>query len=188
VIGIDTLDRFLTRLAIAAVLVVAAWFGLRHYGAEQYKAGYYAGVNAGAQAAAKAVIKRTKENVAVATKQATDNASITKEKDDEIAALRARLAAAPRMRVGPSICPDRPTAATQAQGPAGGDGADPSTGLVSGRADADFKQLIEAVEQDLATGRACQAFIEKNGFASPQNAPQMLDSDKSAGHQKRSEQ
>jgi len=50
--------------------------------------------------------------------------------------------------------------------PAGGDGADPSAGMVSSRADVDFKQLIEAVEQDLATGRACQAFVRENGLVS----------------------
>jgi len=46
-IGIDTLDRFLTGLVIAAVLVVAGWFGLHHYGAERYQAGYNAAVDAG---------------------------------------------------------------------------------------------------------------------------------------------
>jgi alkanesulfonate monooxygenase SsuD/methylene tetrahydromethanopterin reductase-like flavin-dependent oxidoreductase (luciferase family) len=47
VIGIDTLDRFLTGLVIAAALAVAGWFGLRHYGAERYQAGYNAAVDVG---------------------------------------------------------------------------------------------------------------------------------------------
>jgi hypothetical protein len=38
-----------------------------------------------------------------------------------------------------------------------------SAGMVSSRAGADFKQLIQDVEQDLATGRACQAFVRENG-------------------------
>ena len=46
-IGIDTLDRFLTGLVIAAALAVAGWFGLHHYGAERYQAGYNAAVEAG---------------------------------------------------------------------------------------------------------------------------------------------
>jgi hypothetical protein len=41
------LDRFLTGLVIAAALAAAGWFGLHHYGAERYKAGYAAAVDAG---------------------------------------------------------------------------------------------------------------------------------------------
>ena len=41
------LDRFLIGLAIAAALTVAGWFGLHHYGAERYQAGYNAAVEAG---------------------------------------------------------------------------------------------------------------------------------------------
>jgi hypothetical protein len=47
VIGIDTLDRFLTGLVIAAALAAAGWFGLHHYGNERYQAGYNAAVEAG---------------------------------------------------------------------------------------------------------------------------------------------
>jgi hypothetical protein len=188
VIGIDTIDRFLTGLVIAAALAVAGWFGLHHYGAERYDAGHAAAIAERAKADAAAVLKRTRENTVLSKTQDETNASITKEKDNEIADLRRRLASAPRLRVGPSVCPDRSAPAPQAEGPAGGDSADPSAGLVSSRADADFKQLIEAVEQDLATGRACQKFIEKNGFASLQNAPQMPDSAKHAGHEKQTEQ
>jgi hypothetical protein len=158
----------LERLAIATfalvTLLLGAVFGMKHYGAERYNAGYAAAIAERAQADAAAVLKRTRENVAQAARQDETNANITKEKDDEIADLRRRLAAAPRLRVGPSVCPDRPAATAQAQGPAGGDGADPSGRLVSSRADADFRQLIEAVEQDLATGRACQTFVRENGL------------------------
>jgi hypothetical protein len=46
-IGIDTIDRFLTGLVIAAVLAVSGWFALHHYGIERYQAGYAAAVDAG---------------------------------------------------------------------------------------------------------------------------------------------
>ena len=46
-ISIDTLDRFLSGLLIAAALALAGWFGLHHYGAERYQAGYNAAVEAG---------------------------------------------------------------------------------------------------------------------------------------------
>jgi hypothetical protein len=54
-----------------------------------------------------------------------------------------------------------PTEATSA---AGDDRPDPPSGLVSAEAERNVKQLIDDVEQDLATGRACQAFVEKNGL------------------------
>jgi D-serine deaminase-like pyridoxal phosphate-dependent protein len=158
------LDRWFISMIIAAGVVVGSWFGVMAYGGHRYDAGHAAAVAERAAVDATAVLTRARENAAAGNKQATDNSTITKGKDDEIADLRRRLAAAPRLRVGPSVCPDRPATATQAEGPAGGDGADPSAGLVSSRADEDFKQLIEAVETDLSTGRACQAFIEKNGL------------------------
>ena len=158
----------LERLSIGAfalaALLLGAVLGMKHYGAERYDAGHAAAIAERAQADAAAVLKRTRDNAVQASHQDETNANITKEKDDEIADLRRRLAAAPRLRVGPSICPDRPAAPAQAQGAPGGDGADPSPGLVSSRADADLKQLIQAIEQDLATGRACQAFVRENGL------------------------
>ncbi|WP_449406008.1 hypothetical protein [Massilia phosphatilytica] len=158
------LNRWLIGLIVSAGLLVCGWLGVLAYGAHRYSAGHAAAVDERARADAAAVMKRTGENAAQAARQDETNSTITKEKDDEIADLRRRLAATPRLRVGPSICPDRPAAPDQAKSSTGGDSADPSAGLVSSRADADFKQLIEAVEQDLATGRACQAFIEKNGL------------------------
>ena len=158
------LERWLAGLIVAAALVALGGLAVHWYGAHRFDAGRADAIAERARADAAAVLERARDNVATGAKQAADNTTITKEKDDEIADLRRRLAAAPRLRVGPAVCPDRPAAPAQAQGPAGGDGADPSAGLVSSRADADFKQLIEAVEQDLATGRACQAFLEKNGL------------------------
>jgi hypothetical protein len=158
------LERLLVSVLAAVVLLAVAALGVRAYGSHRYGAGHAAAIAERATADAAAVLKRTHENAAQAAHQDETNTHITKEKDDEIADLRRRLAAAPRLRVGPSVCPDRPAAPAQPQGPASGDGADPSTGLVSSRADADFKQLIEAVETDLATGRACQAFVRENGL------------------------
>jgi Tfp pilus assembly protein PilV len=159
------IERLLVSVLAAVVLLVVGILGVRAYGAHRYDAGHAAAVAERAQADAAAVLKRTRENVVQAARQDETNATITKEKDDEIADLRRRLAAAPRLRVGPAVCPDRPAAPAKAKSPTSGDSPDPSPGLVSSRADADFKQLIQDVEQDLATGRACQAFIEKNGLA-----------------------
>lgn len=158
------LERLLAGVLAAVVLLAVGALGVRTYGARRYDAGHAAAVAERAQADAAAVLRRTQDNAALAAHQSESNLAITKEKDDEIADLRRRLAAAPRLRVGSSVCPDRPAATAEAEGPASGDSADPSAGLVSSRADADFKQLIADVEQDLATGRACQAFVRENGL------------------------
>lgn len=157
-------ERLVAAVLLAVVLAVAGFFGLRWYGAERYDAGHAAAVAERAQADAKAVLKRTDENAVLAARQDATNSTITKEKDDEIADLRRRLAAAGRLRVGAAVCPDRPAAPTQAESPAGGDGTDPSPRLVSAAADRDLKQLIADVETDLATGRACQRFLHDNGL------------------------
>lgn len=160
----NRLEQFLIGTLMLIALAAAGWLGLQHYGEARFAAGRADAIAERAEVDAKAVLTRAGENKAKEAQQALDNLDITKEKDHEIADLRQRLAAAGRLHVGPSVCPDRPAAPTQAEGAAGGDGADPSAGLVSSRADEDFKQLIEAVETDLSTGRACQAFIEKNGL------------------------
>ena len=152
------------QLILLVGLLLAGWLGVRAYGAHEFNAGHAAAIAERAQADAKAVLTRADENTVLAARQARTNTTITKEKDDEIAALRARLAAAPRLRVGAAVCPDRPATPAAAESPAGSDRADPPAGLVSAAADRDFKQLIADVEMDLATGRACQAFVRENGM------------------------
>jgi prophage endopeptidase len=110
-----------------------------------------------------ALLGRIASNAAVAAKQAADNAGITKGKDDEIKGLTARVDALGRLRHGAGICGGS-AAPTETAGPTGSDGTDSSGGLVREDVDRDIKALIVAVETDLATGRACQAFAEKNGL------------------------
>lgn len=161
-------DRILFGCILAGGVVLAAllvgWLGVRHYGAARYEAGQAAAIAERARLDSDAVLARTRANTQEADRQASVNTTITKEKDHEIADLRQRLAAAGRLRVGPAVCAGRPAASTDTESAAGGDVADTSAGLVSARADADFKQLIEAVEVDLATGRACQRFLRENGL------------------------
>lgn len=160
----NPLDRLLIGCILAVALLVGSVLGLRHYGAERFEAGRAAAIAERAQADAAAVQARTHDNAALAARQSESNLDITKEKDHEIADLRQRLAAAGRLRVGAAVCPDRPATPANPESAASGDGADPSAGLVSAAADRDLKQLIADVEQDLATGRACQAFLQKNGL------------------------
>lgn len=157
-------EQLLAATLVLIVLAVAGWLGLHQYGAARFEDGRHDAIAERAQADARAVLARTRENTVTAVRQNATNTTITKEKDDEIADLRQRLAAAGRLRIGAAVCPDRPPAPADAQGTAGGNGPDPSTRLVSAAADRDFRQLILDVEQDLATGRACQAFLVKNGL------------------------
>ncbi len=159
------LERWIAPLVIGIALLSAAWFGVVHYGNTRYQEGREKAIAERKAADDKAVAQREKENKEMAAKQAAAYEANQKVKDEEIATLKQRLAAAPRMRVGPSICPDRTTPSSNPESTASGDTADTSIGLVSERADADFKQLIEQVETDLATGRACQRFLRDNGLA-----------------------
>lgn len=150
-------------LALVALLLIG-WLGVHHYGAARYEAGQAAAIAERARLDAEVVLTRTRANTKEADRQASVNESITRKKDDEISDLQRRLAAAGRLRVGPAVCAGRSAATAETESAAGSDGADTSGGLVSARADADFKQLILDVEIDLATGRACQAFVRENGL------------------------
>jgi len=161
---VSRLEQMLVGTLVGLALLVAGWLGLQHYGSKRYRAGYTAAVAERAQADAAAVLFRVRDNTALAARQSESNATITKEKDDEIADLRERLAAAGRLRVGAAVCPDRPANRANPERPASSNSADTPGGLVSAAADRDLKQLIADVETDLATGRACQAFLQKNGL------------------------
>jgi hypothetical protein len=152
--------RIITGIVIAAALIASS----AHYRQHVYQQGHDAAVAERVAVDAVAVLRRTQDNAELATQQTQINTTIAQEKDNEIIALRARLAAAPRLRVGTAVCPDRSAGSAQAESPTGSDSADSSGRLVSAPADRDFKQLIKDVEQDLATGRACQAFLVKNGL------------------------
>lgn len=130
-IGIDTLDRFLTGLAIAAALAVAGWFGLHHYGAERYQAGYNAAVEAGKAQHALDDAKYRKLESDQRAKDAARDAEATRKDQEHAQALadaqrrvrsgtdRLRCPASP---VQPATAPgDRPAASTPAADGAGPD-------------------------------------------------------------------
>ncbi|MGZ3184402.1 MAG: hypothetical protein ACXU8N_18350 [Telluria sp.] len=162
------LERLLIRILTMLALLAGVVLSVRAYGTHQYRAGEQAGQQAvlsqQAKDYAEALVKRGLENSAKASQQTQNNLDITKEKDDEIADLHRRLAAAGRLRVGAAVCPDRSAAPTNPESAASSDDANPPGGVVSAAADRDLKQLIADVETDLATGRACQAFLQKNNL------------------------
>lgn len=143
-----------------------------------YHKGYVSGVShekvlwdrdiaARQKAEAAAVAKRNAENVSQQAIQAENSRLITRKYDDEISALHSRLAAAPRLRVGPALCggPSRPAPAS---GTSSSNEADTAGRVVPDDLDRDLKALMAQVEESLATARAAQQFIRDNGMSPPE--------------------
>lgn len=145
-------------LAVAAAVAAAA----AGYRSHVWHAGYDAAVSDRAARDLGAVVARVQDNAVLSTQQHTINVGITKAKNEELAPVAAVIATR-RVRVGHAIC-SGPAAPAKAESASGGDRADPPGRLVSESVERNFRALTLAVEQDLATGRACQAFIEANGL------------------------
>lgn len=143
------------------VLAGALAAGAAAYHHHVYQQGYDTAVAERAARDSLAVVTRLQENSALGMKQNSINDILTKAKNEELAPVRSRIAAE-RVRVGTGIC--GPAAATEAEGTGSGDSADPPGRLVRSDIDRDIMALKLAVEEDLATGRACQAFINENGL------------------------
>lgn len=110
-----------------------------------------------------AILARVADNAALAIKQAANNAAITKAKDEELDTVRAALARAGRLRVGPALCSGTPAPA-EASSAGGSLDADPARRLVPDGIARDIVTLELQVEEAFATGRACQAFLKSNGL------------------------
>lgn len=157
------LERLAGAAILSLILPLTAWFGARHYGAERFEAGRQAAIAERAQADKKAVLARTEKNTAEAVRQVASNTTITEKKHEEIQPVRERIVTR-RVYVGSAVCNTRPAATTETEGPVGGDGADPSGRLVRPDVERDLVALKLAVEEDLATGRACQAVLKDEGI------------------------
>jgi len=154
-------ERILAGLILLAGLLVVGAIGVRWYGAAQFQAGHDAAVAERKAADDDAVLARTEENAALAQHQGETNLKITEVKHEEIAPVRERIVVE-RVRVGAAIC--GPAAPAEAESAAGSDSADPPGRLVRSDVERDLVALKLAVEEDLATGRACQAFLRENGM------------------------
>ena len=151
-------------IEVGAVLaaLLAIFFAGHHMGARGVQIDWEADKLARATATTGAIVKRTQENTVLATQQTATNATITKVKNEELAPDVQRIYV-DRVRVGTGSC--GPAAPTEAASASGGNDADPPGRLVREDVERDTRALTEAVEQDLATGRACQAFVRENGLA-----------------------
>ena len=144
---------------IALVASLAAGGAIYHH--HVYQAGFDDAVAQRAASDAVAVQRRLDDNAKLAGKQESTNATITKVKNEELAPV-VRTIYVDRVRVGAASC--GPTAAAKAESTTSSNSSDSSGRLVREDVERDTRALTEAVEQDLATGRACQAFIKENGF------------------------
>jgi hypothetical protein len=159
----NRLDDLIIGAALLTTLAVGAALGIRYYGHEQYDAGYDAAVAARAKADAKAVQARERENAALAVRQDESNATITEKTHEEVQPVRERIVTS-RVYVGAALCGDRPAAPAETQGAGSGNEADPPGRLVRPDVERDIVALKLAVEEDLATGRACQAVLKSEGM------------------------
>ena len=117
-----------------------------------------------AAAESKAVAQRVAANAALTAQQAATSTAITKAYDEEITTVRARLAAAERLR-RPAFCASAgPAAQAGTGGAASGPAADSAGGLLPDTVARDIQALILQTEEVAATGRACQSFVRENGM------------------------
>lgn len=124
--------------------------------------GYNAAVATRSAQVAAAVFRRVQDNTAISIKQDSINAILTKAKNEELAPVVRRIYV-DRVRVGAASC-GGPSTAAKTEDAASSDGADSPGRLVRADVERDTRALTEAVELDLATGRACQAWGKENGF------------------------
>lgn len=150
------------RMAAICTLALALFAGGYWQGYRHEHAAWIADVSRREKAESIAIIARNADNAKLAEQQAKTNADITKAHDEELASVRARLAAATRMR-RPAFC-GGPATPAQAESTASSTPADPAGGLVPEPVDRNIQALILRTEEVAATARACQAFITENGM------------------------
>ncbi len=148
-------------LVLASLLVVAG-VGIVYAHSAGDQAGFERATSERAARDAVAIVARMRDNAALSIKQDNINQIITRTKNEELAPV-VRHIYVDRVRVGAGTC--GPASAAAADGASVSDETDPPGRLVRDDVERDTRALTEAVEQDLATGRACQSFVRENGMA-----------------------
>lgn len=147
---------------LLAVLLAASGVGIVYAHSAGEQEGFERATSERAARDAVAIFARVRDNAVLSVKQDSINEIITRTKNEEVAPVVQRIYV-DRVRVGAGTC--GPASAANADGASGGDGANSSGRLVRDDVERDTRALTEAVELDLATGRACQAFVRENGMA-----------------------
>ena len=147
---------------VLAMLLVAAGVGIIYAHSAGDQEGFERATSERAARDAVAIVGRVRDNSVLSIKQDNINQIITRTKNEEIAPVVQRIYV-DRVRVGAGTCGSASAAVTD--GASVSDGTDPPGWLVREDVERDTRALSEAVERDLATGRACQAFVRENGMA-----------------------
>lgn len=145
---------------VLASLLAAAGVGIVYAHSAGDQEGFERATSERAARDAVAIFARVRDNAVLSIKQDNINQIITRTKNEELAPVVQRIYV-DRVRVGAGTCGS--AGAADANG--AGDDADSPGRLVRDDVERDTRALTEAVEQDLATGRACQAFVRENGMA-----------------------
>lgn len=149
------------------LLLLALCLGCEMHGAARIQKKWDAQVKQQAAATEAALELQREQNRAIGAEQALKSTQIQKGHDDEMAKVRADLRNSERLRLGTAWCDGASPAGSPQAGAAGGSNeANPAGRLVPAGVDRDLKALMLQVEEALATGRAAQKFILKNGMAS----------------------
>lgn len=111
-----------------------------------------------------AILSRVKNNERAREQDALNNERITKEKNDEIAKVRADYGRAAGLRISANICSGFAGSA-QTDGAGRSDDASTDTRLLPAATDRDLKALMLECEGVGSTARAAQEFITINGLA-----------------------
>jgi prophage endopeptidase len=156
------MNSLFVKLGIGAAIALAIFGAGHHFGARGVQSDWDAVKLAVAQSTNKAITTRVASNAVIEVKQTADNATITKVKNEELAPVRERIVTR-RVRVGSALCSGS-AAPAEAPRTSGGDGADPASRVVREDLERDLRALEVRVEEALATGRACQAFVTANGL------------------------
>ena len=147
---------------VLAALLAAAGFGIVFAHSAGDQEGFERATSERAARDAVAIVGRVRDNAVLSIKQDNINQIIARTKNEEIAPVVQRIYV-DRVRVGAGTCGSASAAVTD--GASVSDGTDPPGWLVREDVERDTRALSEAVERDLATGRACQAFVRENGMA-----------------------
>lgn len=143
--------------ASAALLLLLAGFASGWWlGAGRMEGKWSASKAAMAQAQDTAIIQRITENQALIDKYAADNASITKAKNEEIAAVRSTLAVS--LRRGAGICAGS-ARAPEVAATGSGNEASPTSGAFREDVDRDIRSAMMEMEEVAGTARACQSYV-----------------------------
>ncbi len=110
-----------------------------------------------------AVEVRNESNRLLAKAQAATNARISNAHQNEITRVRAAVASAPRLRIGPALC-NRSASPAEASVSSRSNGTDTASRVLSAEMDGIFRALVLETESVAATGRACQAAAREHGF------------------------